>query len=236
MKNLIKNISEASGLKTLLLEDNLLNPILCYFEDRKDFYILIWSKYSNLLEQLSIDENGHNLDLGINAYIDTIKEYEQVKSFGSIIDFNLSSIVSVELEDLDDQDVLKNVHKIEENYKIAKKYILPYLYADFEKLVNKLENSSVNEIPEKLNYLALLNSNVINSKEDSWYQLLMNLFIKLPFLNYHSGSFGLTTISQLFDEGLSDKQKILLQNINENYAEDLDIDIFITHLQLDRDE
>ncbi|PWN58009.1 ABC-three component system middle component 1 [Chryseobacterium viscerum] len=236
MKNLIEQIATASGLRTLELIDDKLNPTLFYFEDRDDFYILICSAYNTLLHCLGVEEDMNKLDYGINAYLDTIKGYEQVKAFGSIIDFNLSSIIVVELSTLEDENTLKNIHKIEENYKIAKKYILPYVSCDFEKLTSETDDAAYENLPEKLNSLALQNSAFINNREESWYQLLMNLFIKLPFLNYQSGSFGLTTISNLFEEGLSDQEKSLLEIINDNYEVNMDVESFVAQFQIDTDE
>ncbi|REC62222.1 hypothetical protein DRF65_10940 [Chryseobacterium pennae] len=236
MKDLIKQIAIASGLRTLEITDNKLNPTLFYFENRDDFYILICGAYAALLHHLDVEQDIHNLDYGINAYLDTVKEYEQVKTFGSIIDFNLSSIIVVELNTLEDENILKNIHKIEENYKIAKKYILPYLNSDFEKLTSETARTVYDNLPERLNNMALENSTFINDKQESWYQLLMNLFIKLPFLNYQSGSFGLTTISNLFEEGLSDQDKSLLAIVSDNYEVNMDIESFVAQFQIDNDE
>lgn len=236
MKKLIEQIAEASGLQTLKLFDHKLNPTLLYFEDRDDFYILICSTYDNILQQIGVQDDIKILDYAINAYLDTIKGYDQIKAFGNIIDFNLSSIVVVELVTLDDEGVLKNIHKIEENYKIAKKYILPYLGSDYEILASEIDGTADEKLPEKINDLALKNSSFINNKEESWYQLIMNLFIKLPFLNYKSGSFGLTTVSQLFADGLSDYEKSLLKIINDNYEVNMDVETFISQFKIDSDE
>lgn len=237
MKNLIKSIAENNYLKSLELKDGKLNPTLLYFEDKDDFYIIISSEYQNLLEQLELEENSNDIDLGINAYLDTIKEYSDTEIFRSrFIDFNLSCIVAVQLETLQNEDVLKRIHKIEEDYKIAKKYILPYLNSDFEALKEKLQNLTTYSFNEKLNKIALVNSDIINNKNESWYQLLMNLFIKLPFLNYYSDSFGLTTIAELLDDNLREDQKTILQNINDNYSEDVDIETFISQFNIADDE
>lgn len=237
MKNLIKGIAENNHLKSLELNDGKLNPTLLYFEDKDDFYIIISSEYQNLLEQLELEENSNDIDLGINAYLDTIKEYSDTEIFRSrFIDFNLSCIVVVQLETLQNEDVLKRIHKIEEDYKIAKKYILPYLNSDFEALNEKLQNITTDSFNEKLNKIALGNSDIINNKNESWYQLLMNLFIKLPFLNYHSDSFGLTTIAELLDDNLREDEKTILHNINDNYSEDVDIETFISQFNIADDE
>ncbi|WP_426477541.1 ABC-three component system middle component 1 [Chryseobacterium sp. CBSDS_008] len=236
MKDLIEQIAIASELRTMQITDNKLNPTLFYFEDRDDFYILICAPYNILLHHLDVEEEISNLDYGINAYLDTIKGYEQMKAFGSIVDFNLSSIIVVELDTLEDENILRNVHKIEENYKIAKKYILPYLNSDLEKLTSEIAKTSYENLPQKLNSAALHNSALINIKEESWYQLLMNLFIKIPFLNYQSGSFGLTTISNLFEGGLSDQEKSLLEIIAGNYEVNMDIESFVAQFQIDNNE
>lgn len=237
MKNLIKSIAENNHLKSLELNDGKLNPTLLYFEDKDDFYIIISSEYQTLLEQLELEENSNDIDLGINAYLDTIKEYSDTEIFRSrFIDFNLSCIVAVQLETLQNEDVLKRIHKIEEDYKIAKKYILPYLNSDFEALNEKLQNITTDSFNEKLNKIALGNSDIINNKNESWYQLLMNLFIKLPFLNYHSDSFGLTTIAELLNDNLRENEKTILHNINDNYSEDVDIETFISQFNIADDE
>lgn len=237
MKNLIENIAKNNHLKSLELNDGKLNPTLLYFEDKDDFYIIISSEYQNLLHQLELEENSNDIDLGINAYLDTIKEYSDLEVFRSrFIDFNLSCIVAVQLETLEDEEILKQVHKIEEDYKIAKKYILPYLNLDFEVLNEKLQSIASDDFNEKLNNIALQNSDIINNKGESWYQLLMNFFIKLPFLNYQSDSFGLTTIAELLDDNLIEDEKTLLQNINDNYSEGIDIETFISQFHIADDE
>jgi len=237
MKDLISLITSRKGLSALELKDEKLNPTLFYFEDKNDFYLLICSDYSTLIQQLEVDDSGKNLDLGLNAYLDSIKQYSDVKSFGNIVDFNLSCIVAIELSSLHDSDALKKMHGIEENYKISKKYILPYLKEDFTVLMEKIEDETlVGDIPQKLNTLALNYSNSINNKEESWYQLLMNLFIKLPFMNYQTGSFGLVTISEYLDKELSADDLLLLENIRESYNEYTDIETFISQFQIDKDE
>lgn len=237
MKNLIENIAKNNHLKSLELNDRKLNPTLLYFEDKDDFYVIISSEYQNLLHQLELEENSNDIDLGINAYLDTIKEYSDLEVFRSrFIDFNLSCIVAVQLETLEDEEILKQIHKIEEDYKIAKKYILPYLNLDFEVLNEKLQSIASDDFNEKLNKIALQNSDIINNKGESWYQLLMNFFIKLPFLNYQSDSFGLTTIAELLDDNLIEDEKTLLQNINDNYSEGIDIETFISQFHIADDE
>ncbi|MDE5430723.1 ABC-three component system middle component 1 [Elizabethkingia meningoseptica] len=237
MKKLIENIAENNHLMSLELNDGKLNPILLYFDDKDDFYIILSSEYQNLLHQLELEENSNDIDLGINAYLDTIKEYSDTEIFRSrFIDFNLSCIVAVQLETLENENILKQIHKIEEDYKIAKKYVLPYLNSDFELLNEKLQSIASDSLNEKLNKIALENSDIINNKDESWYQLLMNLFIKLPFLNYHSDSFGLTTVAELLDTDLSGEEKTLLQNINDNYSESVDIETFISQFQIADDE
>lgn len=237
MKNLIKDIAKNNHLKSLELNDEKLNPTFLYFEDKDDFYIIISSEYQNLLHQLELEENTTDIDLGINAYLDIIKEYREIEIFRSrFIDFNLSCIVAVQLETLENNDILKQIHKIEENYKIAKKYILPHLMSDFELLNEKLGDITSDNLNEKLNKIALENSDIINNKDESWYQLLMNLFIKLPFLNYHSDSFGLTTVAELLEADLTEDEKTLLQNINDNYSDSIDIETFISQFQIADDE
>lgn len=237
MKKLIENIAENNHLMSLELNDGKLNPVLLYFDDKDDFYIILSSEYQNLLHQLELEENSNDIDLGINAYLDTIKEYSDIEIFRSrFIDFNLSCIVAVQLETLENENILKQIHKIEEDYKIAKKYVLPYLNSDFELLNEKLQSIASDSLNEKLNKIALENSDIINNKDESWYQLLMNLFIKLPFLNYHSDSFGLTTVAELLDTDLSGEEKTLLQNINDNYSESVDIETFISQFQIADDE
>ncbi len=237
MKNLIKSIAENNHLKSLELNDGKLNPTLLYFEDKDDFYIIICSEYQNLLHQIELEENSNNIDLGINAYLDTVKEYPAIEVFRNrFIDFNFSCIVAVQLETLDNENILKQVHKIEEDYKIAKKYILPYTTSDFELLNAKLQVITSDNFNDKLNIIALQNSEIINNRGDSWYQLLMNYFIKLPFLNYQSDGFGLTTVAELLDENLTEAEKNLLQNINTNYSEDADVENFISQFNIADDE
>lgn len=237
MKKLIENIAENNHLMSLELNDGKLNPILLYFDDKDDFYIILSSEYQNLLHQIELEENSNDIDLGINAYLDSIKEYSDTEIFRSrFIDFNLSCIVAVQLETLENENILKQIHKIEEDYKIAKKYVLPYLNSDFELLNEKLQSIASDSLNEKLNKIALENSDIINNKDESWYQLLMNLFIKLPFLNYHSDSFGLTTVAELLDTDLSGEEKTLQQNINDNYSESVDIETFISQFQIADDE
>ena len=237
MKNLIKSIAENNDLKSLELNDGKLNPTILYFENKDDFYIIICSEYQNLFHQLELEENSNNIDLGINAYLDTVKEYSAVEVFRNrFIDFNLSCIVAIQLETLENENILKQVHKIEEDYKIAKKYILPYIYSDFELLNEKLQGIASDNFNEKLNRIALQNSDIINNKADSWYQLLMNYFIKLPFLNYQSDGFGLITVAELLDGDLTEEEKILLQNINNNYSEDVDVETFISQFTIADDE
>ena len=136
----------------------------------------------------------------------------------------------------EDENFTKELHKVEENYRVAKKYILPYKNNDFRVLEEKISISE--NIIHELNRIAIEYSNLLNNKNETWYRLLMSLFIKVPFLNYVplGNNQQLRNIKNEIDNVLNEPQKLFTDKILNDYIENSNIEEFLLTNNLFIDE
>ncbi|WP_281633362.1 hypothetical protein [Flavobacterium luteolum] len=196
-----------------------------FFEDGKeDYYVLLFMSYEEL--KILNGDSEFKFEFLINAVVEEDIRKKHLKEFDAVnLDYNLSFILILNLEEETDL-ILKELHKIEENYRIAKKYILPYNKEDVNNLKQKIK--SRNAIVE-LNKIAIKNSSLLNNKKETWYKLLMSLFIKLPFLNYIplNDNQQLKNIKNEINSELNDSEKIFVETILSNFYQNQDIEDFL---------
>jgi len=223
MKNIIDILAALSGLKVIPLENNL---ELAYYENKDDFFIFKYSTYAELSELT--DASLKDVQFILNSLVVDLKNSETFRALQyRSINQNLSLLLFLEFEDSISQS-FKELNKAEENYINAKKYALPYRAADVEILAQKIEGSE--DIVKTLNSLAVDNSNLLEKNEESWYDLLLQLFIKVPFLNYQpkDGQQSIGNLHSMIHELLDPRQAALLTIIKEsNIADIADIETFV---------
>ena len=113
---------------------------------------------------------------------------------------------------------------------------LAYVQKDFEDLMNEVKVIPEKDIVSKLNELSIEKSHLLTSdNRETWYLLLLSLFIKLPFLNYQlldENKQGLDNIDELINEDFTEVQKTIFNLINEHYDENIEIEDFIKNHNL----
>lgn len=230
MKTIISKIIEESGLKTISLNANV---DFTYYNDEKDDFFLFLFYDQNELIELNNNEVV-DLEYTINRIIVDSKNNENISKFKERnIDHNLSLILLLELEEDDNIDLQRELNKVEENIFNAKKYVLTYLKRDIEILLLKIDERS--KVVNRINEIAIHNSNLLDKIDERWYKTLMGFFIKIPFLNYQStkNNQSLENLSSTIEESLSDREKQLLSVISENdFNSFSNIEDFITRFNL----
>lgn len=196
-----------------------------FFEDGKeDYYVLLFMSYEEL--KILNEDSELKFEFLVNAIIEEEIRKKHLKEFDAVnLDYNLSVILILNLEEETDL-ILKELHKIEENYRIAKKYILPYNNNDVNNLKQKI--TSRNTIVE-LNRIAIENSSLLNNKNETWYKLLMSLFTKIPFLNYIplNDNQQLKNIKNEINSELNNSQKTIVETILSSFNQNQDIEEFL---------
>jgi len=220
-------------IKEILIENKMVfheiqydyKTYFSFFDDGKeDYYVLLFMSYDEL--KILNEDSELKFEFLVNAIIEEDIRKKHLKEFDAVnLDYNLSFILILNLEEETDL-ILKELHKIEENYRIAKKYILPYNNNDVNNLKQKI--TSRNAIVE-LNRIAIENSSLLNNKNETWYKLLMSLFIKLPFLNYIplNDNQQLKNIKNEINSELNDSQKIIVETILSSFNQNQDIEEFL---------
>jgi hypothetical protein len=229
MKELIKKILLHSNLDIKEV-DYSISTLFSFFKDqREDYFILLFMDYAEMLNyNKSEDEvqvKNKDLEYLLNVIIEDIRKNYLVKFNLKNLDYNLSTILFLNLEK-PTENILTELHKIEENYRVSKKYVLPYKQDDLKTIKEKLNNSE--NIIYDLNKISIENNELINSADQAWYRLLMNLFIKVPFLNFQplKENEQLKDISDEINKDLDSYQKDILQKLIK-YEESQDIEYFL---------
>ncbi|WP_125720210.1 hypothetical protein [Flavobacterium ustbae] len=229
-------------IKEILIENKMMlheiqydyKTYFTFFDDGKeDYYVLLFMSYDEL--KILNEDSDFKLEFLVNAVIEEDIRKKHLKEFEAVnLDYNLSFILILNLEEETDL-ILKELHKIEENYRIAKKYILPYNNNDVNNLKEKIKSS--NAIIE-LNRIAIENSSLLNNKNETWYKLLMSLFIKIPFLNYIplNDNQQLKNIKNEINSELNDSEKIFVENILSDFNQNQDVEDFLLNNNLFENE
>lgn len=210
MRTIIQTLTRKVGLELMALSENL---DFAYYKDKDDFFLLMYLNRAGILE--IVPDNIKELEYALNNMIANQRDLETLGQFNDRnINYNLSMILFVEM-DREDSELLHEFSKVEENYINAKKYILPYTEAVLTELQEKI--GSDENIAEKLNNLAVSYSDSIQDSNEKWYELLLNLFIKIPFLNYRpvGGELTIENLSQSIASVLSAEEMKILEIISD---------------------
>lgn len=222
MIDLINTLAEASALTVTSLQERLQ---LAYYEDKDDFFILMYASFQELAELTS--KTLRDIQFTLNTIVVEQKKSELFQRLQDRnVNQNLSLILFLEYDE-DLSSSYQEIYKAEENYMNAKKYVLPYKAADCNELKTKIADSS--DFVEALNRMAVDHSNLIEETNQSWYDLLLNLFIKIPFLNYQpkQGEQSIANLREMIDRSLNPRQQTLLGLIDDNDISNIsDIEAF----------
>jgi len=233
MKELILKIINDSNIELKKIDYKELEVYFSAFrEEKMDFYLFLFLNYEDLMR---IAENTDDIEYTLNRIaIEIQNEYLQDYKKKSI-DKNLSFVMILSHTE---ESQLFNLKKIEENYFVAKKYLLIYNDSDFVELQEKINNVNNINVINSLNQLAIENGNLLNNLgENSWYILLLKLFTKLPFLNYKVADEEKQSLEDLNEAILSllnDNQKQIFKLIEDDFYDinEGDIENFIQNNSL----
>lgn len=226
MRDLVNSIIVQNELQIIPVEsDPEINIDFAYYELKDDFFIFFYCDYEYLITSNGGDIT--NLEYYLNALIIDLKNNEAIKVFKERnLEYNLSFILVIEINE-ENKNSIYDLNKIQENNKNAKKYILPYNKNELNTLKEKISRHC--PINEELNRISIENSNCLGKKEQRWYELLMSLFIKIPFMNYLSVKENnkLGNISEAINDRLSKDQKSILSIIEKGDFNDSNIEKFL---------
>jgi len=174
-------------------------------EDKINYYLVLF------VEDLStIKKDSNNL----NRYFENIKRLEE--SYDNKMDKNLSMVICAKRNHMQpDDEINKTIFKIEEDPYFFKKYVLTYTDIQIQKLSDYIpENSSIIEsLNGILHSESLFQEFKLNTYEQTEYNLVSRLFIKLPFLNLKSFKREMNDLSLEIDSLLREKNLLDLKEI-----------------------
>lgn len=238
MKELINTIIKDSQLGVIANTFYDLDILFSYFEDKEDYFIFLFCNYSELLQKINKEKGDNNdIEYALNSFVYEFKKNRLNNFNDRSVDNNLSLIIVIEVEGSED---LSHLYKIEENSIISKKYILSYDKHTLERLKNEINDS--HNIVNVFNELAIKHSAKLQNREEVWYDLLLKIFIKIPFLNYISAINTevnkLEKLEDLIMQELNAEQRSILNKILNEYNPndmDLDLELFISLNQADNE-
>jgi len=197
-----------------------------YYKENQDFFIV---------EDFSKDElNNFFKDKKTNSLVnllDNLKN-DDSKNIFKDIEKNTSLIILLKVQKLKEEfEELKNqIMKIEEDEYFFRKYIIVY-DAKSEKIIKEIEN--IEKINDELNNIKLEEFRKCNFKNSKWY-LIMQLFIKLPFLKVKVKELKLDNLLENINTEIKNNNLEYLNNfiLNKDYlAENEENEDFFDNLE-----
>ncbi len=209
MKDIILSIAEESGLKIAPLKEDHLELFFGSFKNKDDFYLFLFIDENKLQEEF---KELKDLEFAINRIANNAKDHIPQEYKERALDNNFSFLIFIKSKAPIQEQYSK---RIEENHFVAKKYVLEFEENDWINLKDKLEDKI--NITHHLCLLGSLYSETLNDKEqNSWYLLLLKLFIKLPFLNYNPVNGGtIPNLDEKITESLSGEDLEFLELIEQ---------------------
>lgn len=209
MKNFVLKIAEESGLKITSLNLDELDLYLANFDTKDDFYLFLFideEKIQTEFKELKDVEYAMNR-IANTAKSLVLKEYKE-----RALENNLSFLIFISSKLLS-QEIYSA--RIEENQFVAKKYVLEYEQENLIKLKEKIEDAK--RYSQQLCFLASKYGHTLNDKNhNSWYLLLLKMFIKIPFFNYQPEYEGsIPNLEQKINQRFSNEDQDLFDLIEE---------------------
>lgn len=210
-------------LKNIFKENNIIEieeKKECFTYEKKSFFFNINIQESELVKIKNSESLYNNVD-----FKDILKVYKDLVSTSGInqIEKNSSLIVTVKCEDLRSlTDLQQQILLIEENEFFFKKYVI--LYTD-ESISELSESPTINFLQEKLNDFEKFDkySDEGYTSELAEYMVVLQLFIKLPFLKLTFSQDEYFDLTNKLKNSLSNDSLIyenLVKNINKFEAID----------------
>lgn len=217
MKKIIKKIFEESGFK----ENNLSTNKISFYEKKDKEYFLI----SNYSEQDVTDFFSSDKTNGIISLFDNLKKQR------TDIEKNTSLLILFKVNSFSEVEKFKNqIFRIEEDEYFFRKYIICYTNESIIdlKVEPQLSRVMLNEKLGDDNSFKKFEKNKYFSDE---YFLIMQLFVKLPFLKLEIQPNDFTNIKEIISK---DEDKLIKNIIVDDQLGKLDE--IITMVNEDSDE
>lgn len=190
MLPLIKRIIAESGyyLNERSNQDNLL------FEKQNKEYFLIADYSEDEISDFFSNEKTKSL----------LSFFEDLKKTISGIEKNTSLIICLKVNNLqDDTERLKNLlYKIEEDEYFFKKYVITYTDNSISTLVDS--DTIINTIHKKILEPGRFDQFRNDYFFDDEYFVVIQLFVKIPFLRFEQGDLEFQNLSEVLDTGLTE--------------------------------
>lgn len=218
MKILIETLSTSNGLLIQNINYNELDVLFAYYEDKNDFFLFLFDGFAELHQKLKTDIDNNNLEYAINNMVYNILQTDELRGYQErYIGHNISLVLVLSGVNEDNK---MGLFKIEENVYTSKKYVLHYEEGNLLELKERLNTDDVLDVSIVVNRLVKDHSNLLkeSNEKSGWYELLLRLFIKIPFLNYiktDTNSPELITMENTLKIALSSEQKDLINEIHK---------------------
>lgn len=228
MRELIGKIFKNNNFDLIIGFDNI------DFYNNKDYTSFYLVNYIDLTK-VSNDKYFEKLNELENRYIgrynqDSLKKllYDRIEDDDDkkALDKNLSAVYVIEVDDSKKfYDNRNLIYDIEESPYFFKRYILAYTKNQVNDLVDKMSKNGISLDRINDDDLSKLVDNfdeykkLMNNKGDGYYELLVRLFCKLPFLNFTtSNEISIDSLDkkieeEIKEEGLSPIYDRLLEEI-----------------------
>jgi hypothetical protein len=191
MKNLIKDILSQKGIDIKKEEsnDNYQMIFTSYNQPIDDFFSIIFIDAEKLILEEKIegtDELVSPEDF-INSLLLELRNEKENKEYN--LKNNFSCIVAIDSTNCN--YLSQKIKRIEDDKFYAKKYVLKYNNQDLTNLKDKIKKQetqglidSFSKILNDYDFLSQGKNEELKTDKNKWYLLLLEMYIKIPFLNY----------------------------------------------------
>jgi hypothetical protein len=193
---LIKDIDNISGI---ILDGFLAVPSN---KTRKEYFIVI--EVSDLVPLITHEED--NVVFKLNSWLKSSDYYN------SAFNKNTTLIILQKASIIIEEKTKRQIFEIEENPYIFKKYVIRYTIDQFKSLFKILPDVSINSMNQLINQLDFEVFKENPTSED-YIPLLINLFIKIPFLKVPFQEKELDNLTDVINQKIN--RSTTYQNIEE---------------------
>lgn len=207
MNNIINNILEESGFEMLIFEE------LEFFTfDKSTFYFKISLNVSDVKDIKKFEQlhSVENFDTFFKKYKKLLEKGEY-----SSIEKNSSLIILIRAENLEALESLKQqILLFEEDEYFFKKYVIIYSQ---ESIINISSKPIISLLNDKIKNEVFFNNYkggvVVNTPEMNEYLVVLQLFIKLPFLKLSFVTNEYVSLDEKIKIALSDSGEEVMDNL-----------------------
>jgi hypothetical protein len=202
-------------LDTILRENNCdFDPIIKGYTHKNSSHYFIRSIGSDLLEDIKT-KNSLDEETWYNEFLSNFNESIKNPQY-STVEKNSSLLILVESSNINDIERLQSqILLIEEDQYYVKKYVIIYTPDALTKISNFATNSQLQSALNNRTSFQSISSTGYN-KENEDYILLLQLFIKLPFLTLKFSEDEFVFLPEKLETNLGEDFSIFQKLLNPN--------------------